>query len=250
MALRRFWTDVALQIDSETVIDGDLFHHIRDVCRFETGDRFELLPGDEKAYLVEIIEVGKHKLTAKVVQDRAIEPLKEPHIYLALSVPRYPTVDFIIEKSVELGVHTLALFTSDFSFPCKLSDLSENRLKRWDKINRGAAQQSGRGSLMTLSAPESLEACLLRFKARAGAVGLFPYEGEAVVGWKRAVQDLTPLRPSEIWVFVGSEGGFSRREVELFQQFGLRPMTLGSQILRVETACVALASVIKYEFEV
>ncbi len=51
-----------------------------------------------------------------------------------------------------------------------------------------------------------------------------------------------------LWVFVGSEGGFSLEEVELFAKEGLNPTSLGEQILRVETACLALLSVIKYEF--
>jgi 16S rRNA (uracil1498-N3)-methyltransferase len=247
MGLRRFWIEIKPQ--GSITIDGELFHHIRDVCRFGVGDQFELLPGDETAYLAKITELGKHKLQAAILSQRALEPLKKPHIHLALSVPRYSTVDFILEKSVELGVHTISLFTSDFSFPKKLSDLSENRFQRWQKINKGAAQQSGRGTLMNLSTPTTLENCLKIFKER-GAQGLFPFEGEAALGWKAAVEQVRAKNPDEIWIFVGSEGGFSPKEVELFQRFGLQAMTMGTQILRVETACVALVSVIKYEFEV
>jgi 16S rRNA (uracil1498-N3)-methyltransferase len=56
-------------------------------------------------------------------------------------------------------------------------------------------------------------------------------------------------QPKEAWAFIGSEGGFSEREVELFQSLDLKPVTLGTQVLRVETACVATVSIIKYDFD-
>ncbi len=52
-----------------------------------------------------------------------------------------------------------------------------------------------------------------------------------------------------IWLVVGSEGGFSFKEVEAFRQAGLEPVTIGPQVLRVETACIALVSALKYEFD-
>ncbi len=250
MALRRFWIESSDMTGDQVQLHGDLFHHILDVCRFETGDRFEVMPGDGNAYLVEISEMGKRELRGRIFETRVVEPLRKPWIHLAVSVPRYPKVDFIVEKCVELGVHTLSLFISEFSFPRELKDLSENRMQRWEKINRSAAQQSGRGTLMEISKPERLEDLLRKMQSQTGVLGLFPYEGDAAIGWKAAIAEAKKRSPDEIWVFVGSEGGFSKREVELFQQFGLAPMTMGSQILRVETACVALVSVIKYEFEV
>lgn len=117
MALRRFWIDPSLMTGSQLRIEGDLFHHIREVCRFGTGDRFEVLPGDGKAHLAEITAMGKRELRARVLSERDIEALKKPWIRLVLSVPRYPKVDFILEKCVELGVHTVSLFVSDHSFP-------------------------------------------------------------------------------------------------------------------------------------
>jgi 16S rRNA (uracil1498-N3)-methyltransferase len=249
MALRRFWIEASSRQGDEVHIDGDLFHHIRDVCRFQEGDRFEVLPGGGRAYLVSVTAMNKRDLRARILEQRQIPPLKKPWIHLLVSVPRFPKVDFILEKSVELGVHTVSLFVSDCSFVRKVSEVSDQRLQRWEKINRSAAQQSGRGELMQLSNPDTLENWLQKFQSKNQALGLFPYEGDAPVTWQASIREGKQSRPEEVWLFVGSEGGFSLREVELFQQYGLKPMTMGSQILRVETACVALASVIKYEFE-
>ena len=102
---------------------------------------------------------------------------------------------------------------------------------------------------MALGGALSLDNLLADFNRRTKAVGLFPYEGEAPQHLRQALQPLKGQQADEIWVFVGSEGGYSDREVQLFQSFGLQPVTLGSQVLRVETACLALVSILKYEWE-
>ena len=84
---------------------------------------------------------------------------------------------------------------------------------------------------------------------------LFAYEGQSI---KPIADEIKSLReqylspdsqlPENIWIIVGSEGGFSTGEAEQMHKLGLHPVTLGSQILRVETACLTLVAVLKYEF--
>ena len=50
----------------------------------------------------------------------------------------------------------------------------------------------------------------------------------------------------QVWIFVGSEGGFSLKDLELFKDYKLLPVTLGDQVLRVETACVTLVGILRY----
>lgn len=82
--------------------------------------------------------------------------------------------------------------------------------------------------------------------------GLFAYEGSRDVPSLPIRQSLGLIKakePRAVWVFVGGEGGFSRNEVQAFTAVGLEPTTLGPQVLRVETACVALVSILKYEWD-
>ncbi len=248
MALRRFFlAPEDLPEDGGLSIRGELLHHIRDVCRFGPGDRFEILPGDQRALLYEVHSVSSKELLARRVSERALPAPAKPLVTLALSVPKLPKVDWIVEKAVELGVHEIRPFVSDFSFLRKTSEISPSRLGRWEKLAQGATQQSGRGDVMTIHAAVTLEQLLVEFNRESGSAGLFPYEGEAQLRLKPAILEALECRPERLWVFVGSEGGFSPREVELFGRQGLRPVSMGAQILRVETACVALVSIIKYE---
>jgi 16S rRNA (uracil1498-N3)-methyltransferase len=247
MALRRFFMEGPSPCSETFVIHGDLFHHIRDVCRFTQGSQFEILPGDGSAQLVEIIQMTNRELGVRRISQRQLSPLPKPYLTLALSLPKLPKVDWIVEKCVELGVFEIRTFVSDYSFLRKTAELSANRLQRWEKLIQAATQQSGRGDLMQIRAPVPLKELLSDFNLSRATGGLFPYEGEARQGLSQALQELKNKNLDHIWVFVGSEGGFSTPEVEMFKTIGLNPLSLGDQILRVETACLALVSIIKYE---
>lgn len=246
--MRRYWVAKEKVSETSVLLDGDTFHHIVEVCRTPEGEPFEVLWGEGIALTVKISERLKRQATAQILSRRSIEPLKTPHLVLALSLPRYPTMDTIVEKAVELGVFEVHPFVSDFSFARSLKDISTAKIERWDKIVKAATQQSGRADLMKVQAPVTLEDLLARFNRKSNSLGLFCFEGAGEIGLKAA---LAPIKqsetPKEIWFFVGSEGGFSPAEVDKFKQRQLQPITLGSQVLRVETACLALAAVIKYE---
>ncbi|MES2856814.1 MAG: 16S rRNA (uracil(1498)-N(3))-methyltransferase, partial [Bdellovibrionota bacterium] len=199
-----------------------------------------------QAHLVEIVSETKKESVAKVIESREIAPLPSPHLHLALSIPRFPVFEAVIEKAVELGVKEIHPFYSDFSFIRTQADTWDKKVPRFEKIVMSAAQQSGRGELMKIADPVGLSDLLESFNRTKGAAGLFAYEGEGTLDAKDGVERIRALSPAEVWMFVGSEGGFSDKEVELFQSVGLSTVTLGPQVLRVETACVALTSVLKY----
>lgn len=250
--MRRYWIQKKDLFQDQVNFTGDVFHHIFDVCRQEVGSKFEVLTEDSKAYFVEVTQVTKKTALARIIEERSIPPLKEPHIHIALSLSRFPVMDAIMEKAVEMGVKSIQPFFSEFSFLRKGEKLSENKTERWDKIVRSATQQSGRGDLMQIHSAISFEKLSGLINPNEGHVGLFAYEGPSTLGIKDYVLKMKSEHPhgiKNIWIIVGSEGGFSHHEVEEFKKLGLHPVTLGPQVLRVETACMALVSVLKYDFD-
>lgn len=249
MALRRFWIDPESfdPSQSEIVITGDLAHHLRDVCRLDVGREVELLSGDGKARQVRVDGITKKEVRVRVLGLRDLPPLPMPHIHLLVSIPKLPKMDWILEKSVELGVHRLTPFVSEFSFLRKESEISDSRRGRWEKIVQGATQQCGRGDLMRVCEVTSLSKLLKSFNPNAPIRGLFPFEGASSKTMKEELRSMKVQGVNEIWAFVGSEGGFSEAEVASFKASGLEPLTLGEQVLRVETACLALVAILKYE---
>lgn len=234
---------------TEVVITGDVLHHVRDVCRMQKGSKFEVIVEGGSAHLVEIISETKHESIAKIIDTRAIPEIPRPHVHLALSIPRFPVFEAVIEKAVELGVTQIHPFFSDFSFIRTQAETWDKKVPRFEKIVQSATQQSGRGDLMKIAAPVDFSKLMESFNRTEGAKGLFAYEGDARLSAKQGIARVVGDALQEAWIFVGSEGGFSEKEVESFQSFGLTSVTLGSQVLRVETACVALVSILKYDLD-
>ena len=254
--MRRYWVNKSQihkmsESESQVIFKDDLFHHIFDVCRQEVGHKFEVITEDSKAYLVEVIAKEKKQARARIIEDREIQRLPTPHVHLALSISRYAVMDSVIERAVEMGVSSIVPFFSDFSFIRKLNNLPEGKQERWQKIVISATQQSGRGELMRIHQPLDWENMLKFINPSPENWCLFAYEGASVLSVQdhlKQKKDMIARDPENLWIIVGSEGGFSSQEVTRMQQLGLDPVTLGAQILRVETACLTLVSVLKYEF--
>ena len=250
--MRRYWIDKSQIFNDLVTFKNEQFHHMFDVCRQTVGHQFEVLTEDSKAYLVEVISVEKKQATAKIKETRIIEPLRKPHVHLVLSICRFPVMDSIVERAVEMGVSSIIPFYSDYSFIRKASNMPDGKLERWQKIVISASQQSGRGELMAIQNPVDWTTLQKQFNPSDNRWCLFAYEGAgtlSVKSYMTAKKQKALKPPDDIWIIVGSEGGFSTNEVEAMQQLGLDPVTLGSQVLRVETACLTLVSVLKYEFE-
>ncbi len=250
--MRRYWIDQKKITNDGGLIDGDHFHHIIDVCRQEVGSRFELLTENHEAFLVEVKEVGKKSARFEIIEKRAIAPLPSPKIHLCLSVPRFPVFENVIEKAVELGVADISLFFSDYSFVRTKEKISHDKTERWNRIVKSSTQQSGRGDLMRIHAPVGFEQLLDQINPKTNSLCLFAYEGDSHGQVKsHSIQETLKAQDlqkyEDLFLFVGSEGGFSTQEVIFMSQNGHHPVHFGRQILRVETACVALISILKYE---
>ena len=249
--MRRYWIPSQSFLGPLVELKDDVYHHIVVVCRQELGAKFEVLGDGDQAHLVEIIELSKKKATAKILESRTLPILKKPHIVLALSVPKFPVMESVVEKAVEMGVHRIQPFFSEFSFVRRKSSLPDSKLERWKKIVVSASQQSGRGELLQVSDVCDFLDLAKIFNRNEKKMGLFSYEGQSTLSIKNFLSSPGSVNREnleEVWLFVGSEGGFSVSEVQSFQKWGLDPVTLGDQVLRVETACITLVSILKYEF--
>ncbi|MBL7544902.1 MAG: 16S rRNA (uracil(1498)-N(3))-methyltransferase [Bdellovibrionaceae bacterium] len=252
--MRRYWHDVQLKIAEQLTIDKDLFHHIFDVCRVEKNQHFELLNSSGQGFLVHVDTIEKKRATVTVIEIRKIPELKKPHIHLFISMPKFSTLEAVIEKSVELGVHSIHPFYSDYSFVKSMTEKDWlHKHERWQKIIISATQQSGRGELMRLEKPFAWKDFVKHFNQFEISKCLFFYEGDSALNAKQAISQFkeygktNPI--SSIGLVIGSEGGFSTNEINSLSDLGLSPVTLGSQVLRVETACLSGLSILKYEFD-
>jgi len=246
--MRRYWWTKDINNESDVLIEGDLFKHIFKVCRRRIGDHFELL-NDKKAYLVRVVEVRKKEALVQVKSSRELPKLKKPHLHLVLSFSQPKVIDKVLEKSVELGVKSLRLVATENSFAKDLKTLNL-KTDRASKIVTQAMQQSGRGEVFDLKEPLVLKDFIERFRSDEGSkVGLMFYEGPSKAS-EKLLEDLKNQASDveSVYILIGSEGGFAESEALLMQNSGFKVLSLGDQILRVETACVASISILKSSF--
>jgi 16S rRNA (uracil1498-N3)-methyltransferase len=248
--VRRYFYEGEIQIGSSLNLQGDLFHHIFDVCRLQQGQHFELLNNRGLAFLVKVETVGKKQAQVFVQEERVIPPIRTPHIHLYLSFPKVPTFEMIVEKSVELGVVSITPVLSDFSFVRTLNQFPTAKVPRWQKIILQATQQSGRGDLMRIEEPIFLNSSVKTLRAMEKTLNVVAYEGASPLSLKNYLaSEKQKHQFDRVNLFVGSEGGFSDEEIVQFKNLDLPPVTLGDQVLRVETACLTLVASLKYEFD-
>lgn len=250
--MRRYLTEQTLELGQEVTLTGDSFHHIHVVCRRDVGHAFELLNSDQgHAFLVKVKSVSKNSMVVSVLETRPLPELKPPFIHLVLNYPKPKVFEAVVEKAVELGVSSIHPMLSDYSF-FRTSEKLKDKDQRWNKIVHSAMQQSGRFEPLKIAPVKPLKDFLAEevtaFVQNPGRhLAIAFYEGEApLMGayFQSQIQDWAQVQ--NIWVFVGSEGGFSTQEVQAFKQHNITSLSLGDQVLRVETACVSIVSVLRY----
>ncbi len=242
-------------VDSEQISDGFVTivgedaHHISRSLRMAKGDNVTVCDMKKHDYECELLEFENGYVRARVISEKEspTEPNYRAHLFQAL--PKGDKLEYIIQKSVECGVYSITTFESERCI-ARSGDNDANKLKRRNKIAIEAAKQSRRGIIPEVKATVSF-AKMLEEISRFDLV-LFCYEGERMFSIAKVLADNRQMIRShecDIAIVVGSEGGFSDKEVEAFARFGYMPVGLGSRILRTETASSFVLACLSYEFE-
>ncbi len=220
---------------------GDLLHHLRDSLRLRPGDALTLNDGCGTRYRVEVTHVTPQAIDSRII-DRQTEPAhRTPPIVLGQALIKGDKMDWVIQKSTELGVATILPIHSTHSVIKPNPERLEHQRSRWERIARDAAQQSERWTLPAIADPVSLAEICRRY-ATAPLKGLFV---ERSNGSSLATIPLPVDRQQPIILLIGPEGGWAPDEQRLAQEQGFLPLTLGPRILRAETAAIAALSILQ-----
>ncbi|HEX2053678.1 MAG TPA: RsmE family RNA methyltransferase [Actinomycetota bacterium] len=232
-----FFTDPSYITDAAVVLRDANAHHLK-VRRAKPGDRIHVGDGAGRLVEAEILTAGSAEVLARVVESRTVE---RPSTRLAVfqGIAKSGKVDWVVEKLVELGVDEVAVFAAGRSVPVWESAKGEVLRARWERVALAASKQSRRAWIPQVSGPLDPAEFLKRVKA-VGSVLVADPSAHTSLG--AFLADLG--RPPEVGVVIGPEGGLTREEIEALVEAGATPVTLGSQILRTETAGLALSAVV------
>ena len=229
-------------ITSPTIrITGDLLHHLRDSLRLHPGDSLTLNDGCGTRYRVEVTHVTSLAIDSCIIDQHTEPAHRTSPIVLGQALIKGDKMDWVIQKATELGVASIVPIHSTHSVIKPNPERLEHQRSRWNRIARDAAQQSERWTIPTIEDPVDL-AEICRQYASAPLKGMLT---ERSSGPSLATIPLPQDHTHPIILLVGPEGGWAADEQRLAQEEGFLPLTLGSRILRAETAAIAVLSILQ-----
>jgi 16S rRNA (uracil1498-N3)-methyltransferase len=232
---RRFFIE---QFSGErALMDGEAAHHLGRVLRAQPGQLYELSDGS-KVWLGRIETVSRDSVEFSLVEEIAAH---QPSLQttLLLSVVKFDSFEWALEKATELGVHRIVPLAAARSEKALLAAAAK-RAERWRKLLLEASQQSRRVQLPVLDSVVKPEVAFLVHKE-----GLRVFLSEA--------PDARPLREvlhnqqaKAAALAIGPEGGWTEAEVVAARAAQFQDASLGGLILRTETAVVASLAALNF----
>lgn len=237
--MRRFFVDKESIFGDKAVLLGVQRNHLVNVLRLRVDDEVILTCGDGLDYYSKITDISKKEVNLDIFKTNKNIAEPKTRVTLLQGVSKGEKMDLITQKITELGAYALTPFSSDFT----VKKADRVNLERLRKISREATKQCRRSNPVIINNPEKLKNIvenLIDFD-----LVILAYENENKITLKDL--DLKNCKLLNIGIIVGSEGGFSEKEIELIKKNGVKIITLGKRILRAETAAITLTSLIMYE---
>jgi 16S rRNA (uracil1498-N3)-methyltransferase len=239
--MQQYFFHHPIHIGETLALDKESSFHQLTVLRAVQGNRFRLADQQGNLYLAQLV-VKNNQGFAEILEK--IDEVNEMDINVTIiqALIKGDRWDYFLQKATECGVTRIVPFIGERNVVRYDPDTDAKKLERWRKIVQEAAEQSRRNIVPEIAAP-------ITFKDLANylsAANYVAYELEA--NSDHQLKNIPALQDS-ISVLIGSEGGFSPREIEQFTAIGFVPVGLGKRILRAETAAIVALTLIESKSE-
>ncbi len=225
MRLHRFYITDRVEGEKVVVTNRDLIHQWRKVFRLNVGSQVIVFDGSGVECRSTIMRLKPSEAELSVLETKEIE-LPKKNLWLCLSLIKKDNFELVVQKAVELGVSHIVPIVGERSEKKKIN------MERLEKIVLEATEQSGRGELLKVHPLTTL--------AEVFESGILPQEKIFFHPGYPYIQEYlaSPTGQYSHAYFVGPEGGWSPKEIEVFKQYNIAGYSLGERILRAETAAV------------
>ena len=235
-----------IQTDIATITDSE-HHHLRNVLRITPGETIRIIDGQGNVYTAEILGMDTDQsLSEARILTHEFHSKGPCSLTLFQGLPKNDKMELILQKTTELGITEVVPMYSAYA----LQKPSQNRYERWHRVVVSATKQCKRVWLPELCNPQTFEASLAQLeKFSLRLLFISPnHSGESQTQYIKTVLRRVP-DPTTIALFVGPEGGFSDQEIAVLVDSGCVAVTLGTNILRTETAAIVAVAVAAYEYQ-
>ena len=215
-------------ISQQIEITGDEAKHLIYSLRSKSGEKITVIDGSGQRALIELTDFTKDKVIGQLIK---ILPMRKQEIItLAVAMPKRG-LDDIIRQATEIGVSSIQPLITERT----IAKPSTAKQERWQRIAKEAAEQSG-ALEPTINPVISLKEYLNQISGQI----ILCNETEDKV-------KISEINFSDrVTLIIGCEGGFSKGELNLLEEVGAISVTLGENILRVDTAAIVALSIIKF----
>ena len=248
--------DDAIASGQEFDLDSDNAKKLVKVLRMTPGETFVAFNGMGREWecaLTDVSSEGRARARAAIVDELDTAIVRRVHLSIAQSIPKGDKMEFVLQKGTELGATDFWPFDSDRSIsrlsPDEEAERATTRAQRWRRIVEGAASQCGRADVPIVHAIADLGTVLSTGTSEGHC--FFLDESETTLSLREALKQ-TPIpydaqvQPRAM-IVVGPEGGWTDREREEADRYGAQGVSLGSRILRTETAALVAATILSWE---
>ncbi|NJR42936.1 MAG: 16S rRNA (uracil(1498)-N(3))-methyltransferase, partial [Akkermansiaceae bacterium] len=222
-------------------LTGDEARHISQVLRMKAGESIIVFDGQGRRAAAEISTISRERVSLRLAEELPSEkPL--PAITLAQAIPKGKNMDLIVQKSVELGISQIQPLVTRYT----IVQPGDGKSEKWRRNALEACKQCGQDTLPDIAEPLTFDRWI---GSQAGAPGLKIIA--SLAPGARPFRSVLRDHPgtTAATLLVGPEGDFSAEETAAALAAGFLPITLGSIVLRVETATLFCLSALRYEFD-
>ncbi len=227
----------------EIWLDGDEAHHILHVKRAKPGTKITLFDGMGFEYRAHIAEILHDKVRVLIEQSRAVNREAPVDITIAFSIPKGKHAPFLIQKCAELGIRTLIPVFCKRSV-VDIRNTAGEKIERWNKIAIEASKQCRRNFITRIE--NLMTFADLVNNMRHFDLSLIACTEPHAKTLKCLVREYPAAK--KIVCIIGPEGGFTGSEIESAKEAGCISVIIGSSTLRVETAAIAISSMLLYAY--
>ena len=233
-------------VDNKVIIDQGYdflnYNHLRNALRIKVKEKVLISINSVTLsydYLCEVVKINSDDIVLNILEKCSTNEI-DITINLYQGLPKFDKMEYIIEKSVELGVSTIVPVAMS-NCVVRLDDKkAQGKIDRWNKISLSAATQSKRGIIPNVANVISFDDMLKNIGQSENAYLLYENASRETIV---ELEQLSKISNS-INIIVGPEGGFTDSEIKKVKNSNIKLLTLGKRILRTETAAIALLSFI------
>ncbi|MGL4524814.1 MAG: RsmE family RNA methyltransferase [Spirochaetia bacterium] len=240
--MRLFCLQKSYDIDNEIILNTQESHRILDVLRMPIGSHFFARDPLRTRYEVQLSKAKKNQATLCVLSKIPYQQKISP-IILWQAIPKQQRFQEVIPLAIEAGVTSIVPIITEHTQVSIVDTHKKNQ--RWNRLAQEAIDQSGNNDFLSICPAINLKEI---FATKPQVLGLFAHQDPlSPISLSKVLKGNPPRQP--IVLAIGPEGGFSEREISLFEENDFHSIYFSSSILRSEHAGLFFLGAIKMRLQ-